>query len=211
VKKVAIALVCVLLLPALASAQVCSPQYVWGGTGWSNDTATRMPSDADPQVTANTNTHHVFSPMVPQGRIYKMRTISVSSLYTGGSAEYMIEHLVVVPPYQGHYYHAIARGVAVGTPVLYVAPADASALIMQAGERLGARANGGTSSTMAIALFWSAWSFPAECLPRLLGVEVSDGSGSATTPPPDFSALVQAASDAATSLAKLSASVPPQN
>lgn len=205
-RLLAVVLVGVIVYQPAVQAQTvtCTPTYIWGSTGWSDTLWT--PPDADASITANTNSWHVFSPAVPAGEVWKMRTISVSIQWRSG--EYMIEHLVNTPPFAtaGHY-HQIARATnnsVIGTPVLHVPPADAAALVMQAGERLAARANGSSPSMM---LLWSGWSFPAACLPRLLGVEASASSGGTATLP-NFGPLVTAAQTAAAALTSLSQSVP---
>ncbi len=189
--KSAILTLLVLLCASTVHAQDCVPTFVFGHTPWSTDPTSH--------VIADSNASHVFSnPLVPVGYVWKMRTISLSTSY-GGQAEYMIEWLINVPG--GHHYHEIARGVAGGTPALHVATADAAAMVMVPGERLAGRQNG--SPTPGMFLMWSAWQFPAACLPRLLGV-----AAPSTATPVDLSTLTQAAKDAASALTNLAGSVP---
>jgi hypothetical protein len=194
-------LLALLLAPALAAAQtVCTPTYVWGNTPWSRD----VTPDSPGYVPGNSNTHHVFTyDFIPAGQVFRPRSISVSTLY-GGEAQYMVELLANVPPYVGSHYHEVARGWATGTPALHVPPGDAAAMLMQAGERLAARAGGGNADTMAIMLLWSGWLFPEACLQRLLAVEAppSASAGGGTTAP-DLTALASAATSAAAELTRL--------
>lgn len=191
----------ILLLSVLASvpafAQTCTPTYMVQSTYWSSDPNSRIIPDS--------NNAHIFTPPVPAGTVWKMRSISLSTQY-GGPAEYMLEWLVAVPG--GNHYHQIAHGTAAGTPALHVAPADAAAMILQPGERLAGRVNGDPATFPGIALYFSGWAFPLECLPRLLGVEAPSVTVSSTTPPPDFSALITAAQQAAAALTTLAQSAP---
>lgn len=186
-------------LAASASAQTCTPTYQAGMTYWSDDPQSYQIPDS--------NTHHVFTPaFVPVGYIAKMRTISLSTKY-GGEAEYMIEHLVNVPG--GNHYHEVARGQHVmGTPALHVPPADAAAMVLFPGERLAGRALGGTTTTMGMTLYWSYWLLPAECLPRVLGLDAPATSTTSTSPPPDFSAMRSFLEQAAASITSAAQAVP---
>jgi hypothetical protein len=143
-------------------------EYVWGHTGKSTEPETRLPPDATEQIIASTNDAHVFTTAVPPGVIRQMDTISVSN-YGGESQEYAIEWGRIVPPFAGLHYHAIARNerlASLGTPVLFVPPADANAVVMLPGERLAARSNGGWTSMM---LLWTGYEFPEACLPVVKG------------------------------------------
>ncbi len=181
-----------------AFAQECTPTYVVRTTYWSYDPNSLIIPDA--------NRAHVFTLPIPAGEVWKMRSISLSTAY-GAPAEYMIEWLVAVPG--GNHYHEIAHGSASGTPALHVAPADAAAMIMQPGERLAGRVNGDPNAFPGIALYYSGWSFPIACLPRLLGVAPVAVTSGGTVITPDFSALVEAAQNAATALTGLAQSVTP--
>lgn len=192
----------IMFVAGSALAQDCTPVAIYGKVGWSNDSAQNLPPDASAswQVQQDTNIAHIFSSAVPAGQVWRLRTISLSTGY-GGNAEYMVEHLVNVP--NGYHYHAIARGSAGATPALAVSSADLRADIFVAGERIGWR----TSGPGPIFGMWSGWAFPASCLPRLLGVDTPVIT-TTTGAPPDFSALLQAAQNAAAALTTLSQSAP---
>jgi hypothetical protein len=80
-------------------------------------------------------------------------------------------------------------------------------VVLEAGERISARANA-LPSTARMYVMYAGWRFPAACLPSLLGVA---GLTVSAAPTFDYSALASAAQDAAAKLATLAASVPAQD
>lgn len=179
-----LALVCGLSVPM--AAQDCTPQpvesLVWGQPGQA-----LLPALAD------------VSGFVPPDQVWLIRAAGIAT-DDGRPIEWMlqIDHKVASQNDACCWLVPLHRqtGTAAGTPVLAL---DRDVILI-AGERLSARANG-LGADKKLALLFVGWRFPASCTARLLGVAAASTSA-------DLSAVVSAANSAAAALSALASSVP---
>ena len=118
--------------------------------------------------------------VVPSGEVWLIQTAGIATT-DNRALDYMLQH--VVPP--GWFVPVCRSPQASSTPVL----ALDRPIILQAGEFLKTRVNGGGSFT-TMALLYSGWKFPVSELASLL-----KGSGT-SSPDPNFVAACQAAATA---------------
>jgi hypothetical protein len=190
----------VLLATAGTAAQTvpgCTPQRIeyllWGADG-----AGQVPTPGDPVGGGYPNGGYV-----PDGEVWLIDKAGISSTIPN-AAEFMLEvqHKVwsqnnvccwLIPAMR-------MTGAPSGTPTL----ALDRPLIMPAGDRLGARVNGITSSSH-IGLFYTGWKFPAGCTAALL---LPGPTNITIAPPTDFSAMTAAALSLEQAAAAIKTSIP---
>lgn len=191
-------------IPILAQT-ICTPTPIARGGQWGPPGAGMTPVPTYWTVVAQGYDGDPTG-YVPPGEVWLIRAAGGAVRGDGRQLEWMlqIDHYApsgccwLVPLHR-------LNGTAGGTPTI----ALDRPIVLEAGERLSLRVNGLPPQDQ-ISLLWVGWSFPAACLPRLLGVEETSGAvvvGGGTVTP-DFTALVAAAQIAATALSGLAQSVP---
>lgn len=159
-------------------------------------------------VIGEPNQSIIHGPRVPAGQVWLIKSAGIgTSSNIGARVDYSlcIDHwvfgqgpigsvgswFVPLELSDGNTYN--------GTPMLGLK----RPIVLEEGECLMARANGLPSATK-MDLFYVGWSFSAECLTRLILQPEPQAITVNVPPPPDFSALLQAAQDAADKLSALS-------
>lgn len=194
--RTTLAVLVVLLMGARVDAQSCIPTPVIGMTNWSDGRGGASPVPADALqgsgIPESTNIAHVFSLAVPAGKFWILSTISLSTA-TAVVGEFMVEHLRVVPG--GYHFHSmIPSHETHSTPAVGVPAGDLRWDPFLPGDRIGYRTNGGSP----IFGMWGGMQYDLACLGRALGMEAPIASGGTSTPPPDFSAAIQALQELST-------------
>ena len=174
----AIATLLLCALPVVAQAQTCTPTRLQYHSGWLFNAA------------------YVYGPYVPEGEVWKIERGGVASNDSAiREIMFQVEERVVSQGNVCCWMIPVARS--------YVSPATPKSavdqpLILIPGDRFSARLN---ATLTDLALLYTGWKYPLECLPRLLGMEAkASGTSGSGGDSPDLTAFASAARASATAL-----------